>query len=107
MILKHSCKKIPVHFVSDQEISASTGRVLEQGEYLYGLYSGKRGAILINKETPNNFSTLVHEIMEYIKNDYGLDGFQHEHLSTISEVLAQILEENWKQISRRFSLRTS
>jgi len=96
--LKHGSKKIPVYIVSEEEIhSHTTG--LQPGEFLFGLYKAHHPKIFLNQSVSNKFGTLIHEIGEYIRNEYGLE-MTHEQLSVFSQVLAEIFSENKKLVSK-------
>ena len=91
--LKHGRRTIPVRFVSEEEIHEHGSGILRPGEFLFGLYKARRPEIFINTNTEGQFSTLLHELGEYIINEYGVE-CPHEQLSIITKVLADIMLEN-------------
>lgn len=93
--LKHGTLRIPVKFVPESELQKAGASLLTEGQYLFGLYQGRYPTIMINKEVGSQFSTLMHEVGEYIVNEYGLK-MEHVELSVFTKVISELLQENWK-----------
>lgn len=103
MILKHGAKQIPVKFMNQEKLHENGRDMLEEGQFLFGMYKAKDGEILINKECRGQFSTFVHELGEYILNEYQQET-PHPEMSIYMKVLSEILEQNWNAIGKSFKL---
>lgn|SRR5574343_49338 len=103
MVIKHGGKKIPVKFLTESELHEEGGAQLEQGQFLFGMYKARNQEILLNKETRDQFTTFVHELGEYISNEYQQET-PHQEMSVFTKVIADILEQNWNGIAKTFKL---
>jgi hypothetical protein len=103
MTLKHGATSIPVMFVTDEVITKAGKGLLEEGQFLFGMYSPKKPKIFINQECDDRFGTFVHELAEFVISRYGVK-VTHEQLSIMSAMIAKVLEENWDRIGETFNL---
>ena len=62
----------------------------------HGMFSTGRNAILLNKDLCESraWSTLWHEVVEWIASDLEID-MDHSQISALSEVLAQVIHDNF------------
>lgn len=94
MKLKHGNRTIEVYVVPEDVLHQEVGD-LKPGEFFYGLYKARHPKIFINSETDNKLGSLVHEVGEFIKNEYGLE-FTHEQLSVFTQIFSDIMRQNTK-----------
>lgn len=104
MVIKHGGKKIPVKFLAEDELHEEGGAQLEQGQFLFGMYKARNQEILLNKDTRDQFATFVHELGEYVSNEYQQET-PHSEMSVFAKVIADIFQQNWGTISKTFNLK--
>jgi hypothetical protein len=99
--IRYNGATIPVLFVEHDALTkiGVDIKVLEDGEFLFGMYRSLQQIILLNKEHKQWFEVFMHELLEYVKTAYGVD-IDHDHLSVISKVLADIMKQNKKEFIR-------
>ena len=96
--LSHGKTKIPVTFISAENMREMFASKLQEGETYCGIYTGMNPCIYINSSLSSTFSTILHELGEYVSSEYGLE-LSHEQLSVLIKVLADILIENKTKVA--------
>lgn len=94
--IRHGAVRIPVMFVTHDEINEMGRDVLEDGEFLFGMYRALQKKIYLNSSNEQWFETFIHELFEHIQSAYSLQ-MTHEQLSVMARVLADIMKQNAKQ----------